>query len=753
MQQENCINLISPSVVFKAFQCDRANTTNSQEVPSSSASFCPCPSSQQFQLAKSKKNRKAMQRRESQARETERIKIENEKKDKASQPLHVKEAESQKLGRSHCHNISRTETEISYHTATALPDEAFGTQSLDSQDVLSSEKIQDRHKEESKGRNTVESCLSPYQPLDDKLGTSAVSSVTEQESLSTSRKRGSSHNSPTLGLRTVEQLKELVTIKPSGWSQCAAPESHISSLTGSSSINADFPPLCCTSQPHPDANMDLTSIAEVKRTMETKEEITERQQRTLNWRLRSVGSSSPTSNPPSQDDLLKIHSPPPPPPSPPTPPLQLSVHIPVPSTSLSRRASQQSDVSVPSPSRLQLALQLRRHQQRRLNHAWVHLLPSFEEIYPRHSQKRELQLRRLAWLGLEEYVARKVKASTRDGIGDTVVWITHSYLGRSATSYRTKAFHFEPSMCSSSFWLRSPKNSADNCTKLDVSKAEDAIHHYRSQLLQQKLQTMASAHVNNPLFPTEKFQDGHQLEWPSSPPSEITLRYPILTPTQTSDSIHSSNANKVVDRDSSDIEREDCLELQKAIEACMYELRCANTSIGADVAWLETLKSIGQEEKNAIEAFFHDYTPDWLNTLEDNSPVAEIGCLPPGEVWPYATEMVWPTTPYTPLGLTLGSTNEQSKEEDQQAMTLAFQVVKCRKSKMPCTVITLPRQIIPTIDQRKRSATMVMEEEQVLVVVVVVVWVMVCDRELLLLSVKVQRWLMLKVAFASRRCR
>jgi hypothetical protein len=487
---------------------------------------------------------------------------------------------------------------------------------------------------------------------EDKLIDSSISTRTDGSRLhSTEEAKTSTQSSPAESLRVqvlptesqcadMEGQPELVRLPDStGIAQHYWPQKNIE-LT-----KRNIEPSECEPQGH---LVPSYTSASVKIQEETE---SERLQRTLNWRLLSAGSTSPLSKlAPQLPQSADARAAP-----------KLTVEIPA--SAQSRRGSQQSGLSATSTaSRSQLAFNLRRHQQRRLNFAWVHLLPSFEELHPHRSLERETQLRNLAWLGLEEYLARRVKTTTLTGTKETIAWITHRSPSRNTTLHRSKAAGIEPLLTSSSVWLRAVSKAACNMHYTGARVMEDAVRAYQFNLVQEK------SRANNAASPALSGLDhieSNPLEWPVSmlPLAPISPTYAppasLIFDTASGQQAHIRRPSIST---SSNVDQESTLELQRNIENCMHELKSSTSvSPSAGAAWLQTLTSIEQTEKEAMKAFFYNSSLEWRGSLGDGV-VGHEGQQVAAEAYPH-TELVWPTTPSVHVPAHLGSNSAAKVEE------------------------------------------------------------------------------------------
>lgn len=586
----------------------------------------------------------------------------------------------QSLQLGHARNISKTETEKSYHTAngTSLPPSPGVPEGKEIADKKEHE-IDEHNKNlclEEQMRQTILSksneepaqstkftvCrLGQVETFDgEKGGSSTVSTLTTNVSgLSMEDDvQASSQSSPLMCIREVAVQNGEDEID-SNFVKVQSADCHLAEISAiPSSTN-----LVTNSLAHKNdqstfiysalGQLDAAAAAAASPSdtsserVETSEEKLLRLQRTLDWRLLSASSTSPTSHFPLSPPLfvdpnLKADL---------VPPEQLhySSH---PSTSWF-----QPDNSIPrrlSIRRAEVAIQQRRnqHQQRDNGFRWVNLLPSFEEVHPRRSQEREVLLRRLAWVGLEEYVARRLRTSNGDGtIGkaESIVWITHSCFGRNTKPYKTKASQIEPLLCSSSLFLRGSDLWHANQAQ-DKRKCEDAIQAYRAYLMQNKLQPISSIplrlsgqmkrRIENPLLASNV--DDLSISSTLSP-LPIPGQSDILSPKDEVDIDILTSEN---------LGREESLELQRSIEACMYQLRCSNDKWCSDSIWLQSLQSIESGEKEAIECFFHTSSTNWYESTEGNLGGAEPDYVRRMQNDGFNfSEFSWPETSCSPMAL------------------------------------------------------------------------------------------------------
>ena len=502
----------------------------------------------------------------------------------------------------HIRRVSKTETETSYHTAPALvsPD-LPGERGLLDIFVL-------RRAEQS-----------------DTMGhsnSSMVSTLTDHSGPSTGRESNPSQSTPSMVMREYVGEKEGSSALEEQWRE---PPIGLAMLSRSSLFSEtdllSNVPAWKAGQPEDVHSTPFVPALDTYEIRKPCAETVHRLQRTLDWRLVSAMSNSTgKSHPPSSSFLAQKTS-----------------------KQITKRGQ---DFAMASASvRANVPLHRRRQEQRWKAKGWVSHLPSFEEIHPRRSFEREMQLRKLAWLGLEEYVARRLRTSGTDSTSEMVVWITHSSFSLSATPYRSKASLLEPTVCTSNLCLPSPGPKARGHGELQVG---DAIRAYRTYMIQGEGQKQEPSEDRRPstleilpsmrIFATEQPGDTDR-EWLSSPrvsPHDFNISSaatPLPSPVHTK---ADEQEDYILPR------REGSLELQKRTEQCMYELHSSLFGPACDFTWLHQLSSIKDTEVEAIESFFATSREGWSKIKDSQADAAHVDALA-------HPELLWTEAPFTPI--------------------------------------------------------------------------------------------------------
>lgn len=595
-EEENCSDLLTSMSVVKSF---------SQEVGTKPPALSSSCSTAKSSLASARSRRRI---------EPSKRALQEPSSNKKAWPVTTLETDAPSLkfdsGKclqvGHIRRVSKTETETSYHTAPPLvspdlPEERGLLDTLEAPFVL-------RRAEQS-----------------DTMGhsnSSMVSTLTDHSRPSTGRESNPSLSTPSMVMRDYvgekkgsSALEEQWREPPIGLAMLSRP-----SLFSETDLLSNVPPWKA-GQPE---DVHLAPFVSALDTHEKKKpcaETVHRLQRTLDWRLVSAMSNS-TGKP----------------------------HLPS-SPPLAQKASKQiikrgQDFAMASASvRANIPLHRRRQEQRLKAKGWASHLPSLEEIHPRRSHEREVQLRKLAWLGLEEYVARRLRTSGSDSSSEMVVWITHSSFSRSSAPYRSKASLLEPTVCTSTLCLPSAGLKAKGHGEWQVG---DAIRAYRTYMIQGEGQKQEPQEDRRPstleilpslrIVATEQPGDTER-EWLSSPrvsPHDFNISSaatPLPSPVQTK---ADEQGDYVPPR------REGSLELQKRTEQCMYELHSSLFGPACDFTWLHQLSSIKDAEAEAIESFLAASSEGWSKIKDSRADAAHVDALA-------HPELLWTEAPFTPI--------------------------------------------------------------------------------------------------------
>ncbi|UZJ55925.1 hypothetical protein CBS101457_005245 [Exobasidium rhododendri] len=414
--------------------------------------------------------------------------------------------------------------------------------------------------------------------------------------------------------------------------------------------------------------------------METQEEKLHRLQRTLNWRLLSVSSSSPTSpflctpSPSFSKESSVLMS---------EQPHHSSLGAKPDINSPHKLATYRSDIPL---LRRHQHLQQRR-QQRKRDQNWVSLLPSFVEMHPHRSLDREKRLEALAWVGLEDYVVRKRRKShcgTSSAKTESVIWITHSCSARGRKANQMTTSHQEPLLCSSSQWLRNANVSGEGQVTQEQGRrrSNDATQAYRSYLAQSKSPPSEQCpngfltSVSSPSFVKCSAEPiGSVLHRPDLPrhasnvsSQELAVSYSATASSEQLETLLSKLDDEADEEAPMDDIRKKSLEFRNMIVSSMYESCGHENKWSSDSMWLQQLESIEAQEKEEIQNFFQASSNEWYEDVGSSMGAEPEHLLRPTHYDGLSnSDFSWPATPFTPYtpftpGLSvMGSTVEEEE--------------------------------------------------------------------------------------------